>query len=75
VTEIGDRTEGRVRTQNELQDTGDQLSLDIPDQGSARENLRVLTERLRARIAIRRAQASAQADLDVAEGSTSQAGK
>jgi Aldehyde dehydrogenase family len=43
-TEMADRTEGKVCTENQLPGMDDQGLpwLDIPDSGSARENLRVL---------------------------------
>jgi hypothetical protein len=62
LTEMADRTEGKVRTENQLPGMDDQglPSLDIPDSGSARENLRVLTERLRLRIELRKSRVLAQ---------------
>jgi hypothetical protein len=62
VAEIADRTEEKVRTENQLpgMDSQGLPSLDIPDQGSAQENLRVLTGRLRVRIALRKARALAR---------------
>jgi hypothetical protein len=60
ASEIADRTEGRVGTQNELRNTEDQPSLDIPDQGTAHEQLRAITTRLRNRLAREESDATAQ---------------
>jgi hypothetical protein len=59
ASEIADRTEGRVRTQNESRNTEDQASLDIPGQGTAYEQLRAVATRLRDRLA---SQATAQTE-------------
>jgi hypothetical protein len=60
VTEVADRTEGKVRTELRGTDDEELPSLDIRNPASVDDTLRVLVERVRTRIALKNSQALAK---------------